>query len=187
MFIPIVMLIVTAVSNGANITDGLDGLTTGTSAIIGVTLGVFAYVSGNTFFAYYLNIMYIPDSGELVIFISAFVGACVGFLWYNSFPAQVFMGDTGSLPLGGLIGFVAIVIRQELMLFLVGGVFVIEALSVMLQVGYFKATDGKRLFRIAPIHHHFHLGGWTETQTVVRFWLLTAILAAFALASIKLR
>ena len=192
VFIPIVMLIVTAVSNGANITDGLDGLTTGTSAIIGVTLGVFAYVSGNTFFADYLNIMYIPNSGELVIFISAFVGACVGFLWYNSFPAQVFMGDTGSLALGGIIAVFAIAIRKELLIPILCGIFLIENVSVMMQVGYFKYTKkkygvGKRIFKMAPLHHHYQMLGLHESKIVTRFWIAGVMLAVLTIITLKLR
>ena len=192
VFIPIVMLIVTAVSNGANITDGLDGLTTGTSAIIGVTLGVFAYVSGNTFFADYLNIMYIPNSGELVIFISAFVGACVGFLWYNSFPAQVFMGDTGSLALGGIIAVFAIAIRKELLIPILCGIFLIENVSVMMQVCYFKYTKkkygvGKRIFKMAPLHHHYQMLGLHESKIVTRFWIAGVMLAVLTIITLKLR
>ena len=192
VFIPIVILIVTAVSNGANISDGLDGLTTGTSAIIGATLGVFAYVSGNTFFADYLNIMYIPNSGELVIFISAFVGACVGFLWYNSFPAQVFMGDTGSLALGGIIAVFAIAIRKELLIPILCGIFLVENLSVMMQVGYFKYTKkkygvGRRIFKMAPLHHHYQLLGLHESKIVTRFWIAGVMLAVLTIITLKLR
>lgn len=192
VFIPIVILIVTAVSNGANITDGLDGLATGTSAIIGATLGILAYVSGNTIFADYLNIMYIPHSGELVIFISAFVGACVGFLWYNSFPAQVFMGDTGSLALGGIIAVFAIAIRKELLIPILCGIFLVENISVMLQVGYFKYTkkkfgEGRRIFKMAPLHHHYQKVGFHEAKIVSRFWIVGVMLAILTIVTLKLR
>ncbi|HIA35198.1 MAG TPA: phospho-N-acetylmuramoyl-pentapeptide-transferase [Flavobacteriales bacterium] len=192
IFIPIVILIVTAVSNGVNITDGLDGLATGTSAIIGASLGILSYVSGNMFFADYLNIMYIPQTGELVIFISAFVGACVGFLWYNSYPAQVFMGDTGSLALGGIIAVFAIVIRKELLIPILCGVFLVENLSVMIQVGYFKYTkkkfgEGRRIFKMAPLHHHYQKLGFNESKIVTRFWIITVMLAVLTLVTLKLR
>lgn len=192
IFIPIVILIITAVSNGANITDGLDGLATGTSAIIGVTLGILAYVSGNMVFADYLNIMYIPNTGELVIFIAAFVGACIGFLWYNSYPAQVFMGDTGSLSLGGIIAVFAIVIRKELMIPILCGIFFIESLSVILQVGWFKFTKkrfgvGKRIFKMAPLHHHYQMKGYHEAKIVQRFFITGIILAVFAVITLKVR
>ncbi len=192
VFIPIVILIITAVSNGANITDGLDGLATGTSAIIGVTLGILAYVSGNVLFADYLNIMYIPHTGELVIFIAAFVGACVGFLWYNSYPAQVFMGDTGSLTLGGIIAVFAIVIRKELLIPILCGVFFIESLSVIIQVTWFKITrkrfgEGRRIFRMAPLHHHFQMKGLHEAKIVQRFFIVGIILAVFSVITLKLR
>lgn len=192
IFIPIVIIIVTAVSNGANMTDGLDGLATGTSAIIGVTLAVFAYVSGNTIFADYLNIMYIPDSGELVIFIGAFIGACIGFLWYNSYPAQVFMGDTGSLALGGIIAVFALAIRKELLIPVFCGVFLIENLSVMIQVGYFKYTkkklgEGKRVFLMAPLHHHYQKKGMHESKIVSRFWIVGVMLAILSIVTLKLR
>tara|TARA_B100000767_G_scaffold88415_1_gene84930 strand:+ start:5545 stop:6759 length:1215 start_codon:yes stop_codon:yes gene_type:complete len=191
-FVLMVIFIVTAVSNGANMTDGLDGLATGTSAIIGVTLGILAYVSGNLFFADYLNIMYIPGSAELVIFMSAFVGACVGFLWYNSFPAQVFMGDTGSLALGGIIAVFAISIRKELLIPILCGVFLIENVSVILQVSYFKYTkrkfgEGKRLFRMAPLHHHYQKIGMHESKIVTRFWIVGVILAVLTIVTLKLR
>jgi len=187
-----VILIITAVSNGANITDGLDGLATGTSAIIGVTLGILAYVSGNVLFADYLNIMYIPHTGELVIFIAAFVGACVGFLWYNSYPAQVFMGDTGSLTLGGIIAVFAIVIRKELLIPILCGVFFIESLSVIIQVTWFKITrkrfgEGRRIFRMAPLHHHFQMKGLHEAKIVQRFFIVGIILAVFSVITLKLR
>jgi len=192
IFIPIIILIVTAVSNGANMTDGLDGLATGTSAIIGVTLGILAYVSGNAVFANYLNIMYIPDSGELVIYISAFIGACIGFLWYNSYPAQVFMGDTGSLAIGGIIAVFAIMIRKELLIPILCGVFLIENLSVMLQVSYFKYTkkkfgEGKRIFKMAPIHHHYQIKGYHESKIVLRFFIVGILLAVITLVTLKLR
>jgi phospho-N-acetylmuramoyl-pentapeptide-transferase len=196
IFIPIVILIVTAVSNGANITDGIDGLATGTSAIIGVVLGILAYVSGNTVFADYLNIMYIPNSGELVIFIAAFVGACVGFLWYNSFPAQVFMGDTGSLALGGIIAVFAIAIRKELLIPILCGVFLVENLSVMMQVAYFKRMKKKfgieyarenRLFKMAPLHHHYQKLGMHESKIVSRFWIIGIMLAVLTIVTLKLR
>ncbi|MFN3916899.1 MAG: phospho-N-acetylmuramoyl-pentapeptide-transferase [Flavobacteriales bacterium] len=192
IFIPIVILIVTAVSNGANITDGLDGLATGTSAIIGTTLAIFAYLSGNAIFADYLNIMYIPDTGELVIFISTFIGACIGFLWYNSYPAQVFMGDTGSLALGGIIATFAIAIRKELLIPVLCGVFLIENLSVMIQVAYFKYTkkkygEGRRVFLMSPLHHHYQKKGIHEAKIVARFWILGIILAVLSIVTLKLR
>jgi len=192
IFIPIVIFIITAVSNGANITDGLDGLATGISAIIGITLGIFAYVSGNTIFADYLNIMYIPNSGELAIFVSAFVGACIGFLWYNSFPAQVFMGDTGSLALGGVIAVFAIIIRKELLIPIFCGVFLVENLSVIMQVSYFKYTKkrfgvGKRIFKMSPLHHHYQLKGYHESKIVLRFFIIGIFLAVVAIVTLKLR
>ena len=192
IFIPVVILIITAVSNGANMTDGLDGLATGSSAIIGVTLGILAYVSGNVVFANYLNIMYIPNTGELVIFIAAFVGACIGFLWYNSYPAQVFMGDTGSLSLGGIIAVFAIVIRKELMIPILCGIFFVESLSVILQVSWFKFTrkrfgEGRRIFRMAPLHHHYQLKGWHEAKIVQRFFIVGIMLAVFSVITLKLR
>ncbi len=192
VFIPIVIFIITAVSNGANMTDGLDGLATGTSAIIGVTLAVFAYVSGNTIFADYLNIMYIPHSGELVVFIGAFVGACVGFLWYNSYPAQVFMGDTSSLALGGIIAVFALAVRKELLIPVFCGVFLVENLSVMIQVAYFKYTkkklgEGKRVFLMAPLHHHYQKKGYHESKIVSRFWIIGVMLAILSIVTLKLR
>lgn len=192
IYIPIVILIVTAVSNGANITDGIDGLATGTSAIIGTTLAIFAYVSGNTVFANYLNIMYIPNSGELMVFMSAFVGACVGFLWFNSYPAQVFMGDTGSLALGGIIAVFAIAIRKELLIPIICGIFLIENLSVMLQVGYFKYTkkrygEGRRIFKMSPLHHHYQKLGYHESKIVTRFWIVGIMLAVLSVVTLKLR
>tara|TARA_B100000927_G_scaffold114245_1_gene92418 strand:+ start:1283 stop:2497 length:1215 start_codon:yes stop_codon:yes gene_type:complete len=192
IFIVIVIFVITAVSNGANMTDGLDGLATGTSAINGAALVLFCYVSGNIIAADYLNIMYIPDSGELVIYMSAFVGACVGFMWYNSFPAQVFMGDTGSLSLGGIIAVVAILIRKELLIPILCGVFLIENLSVLIQVSYFKYTrkkfgEGKRIFRMAPIHHHFQKKGIHESKIVTRFWIVAVMLAILTVVTLKLR
>ncbi len=192
IFIPFVILIITAVSNGVNISDGLDGLATGTSAIVGGALGVLAYVSGNIFFADYLNIMYIPLSGELVVFISAFVGACVGFLWYNSYPAQVFMGDTGSLALGGIIAVFAIAIRKELLIPILCGIFLVENLSVVIQVGYFKYTkrkygEGRRVFKMAPLHHHYQKMGMHESKIVTRFWIVCVMLAVLAIITLKLR
>jgi len=196
IFIPIVIIIVTAVSNGANITDGIDGLATGTSAIIGVVLGILAYVSGNTVFADYLNIMYIPNSGELVVFIAAFVGACIGFLWYNSFPAQVFMGDTGSLALGGIIAVFAIAIRKELLIPILCGIFLVENVSVMMQVAYFKRMKKKfgieyarenRLFKMAPLHHHYQKLGMHESKIVFRFLIIGIMLAALTIITLKLR
>ncbi len=192
IFIPIVIFIVTAVSNGANLTDGLDGLATGTSAIIGVTLAVFAYVSGNIIFADYLNIMYIPGSGELVVFISAFIGACVGFLWYNQYPAQVFMGDTGSLALGGIIAVFALAIRKELLIPILCGVFLMENLSVVMQVSYFKYTkkkfgEGRRIFLMSPLHHHFQKKGMHEAKIVGRFWIVGLMLAVLTIVTLKLR
>ena len=192
IFIPMVIFIVTAVSNGANLTDGIDGLATGTSAIIGLVLAIFAYVSGNIIFADYLNIMYIPNSGELVIFIAAFVGACVGFLWYNSYPAQVFMGDTGSLAIGGIIAVFAIAIRKELLIPIICGIFLIENLSVLLQVSYFKYTkkkfgEGKRIFLMSPLHHHYQKAGLHESKIVTRFWIVGIMLAILSFVTLKLR
>ena len=192
LFILVVIFVIAAVSNGANMTDGLDGLATGTSAIIGSTLVLFTYVSGNIIAADYLNIMYIPDSGELVIYMSAFVGSCVGFMWYNSYPAQVFMGDTGSLSLGGIIAVVAILIRKELLIPILCGVFLIENLSVILQVGYFKYTrkkygEGKRIFMMAPLHHHFQKLGIHESKIVTRFWIVGIFLAILTIVTLKLR
>ena len=192
LFIIVVIFIVTSVSNGANLTDGLDGLATGTSAIIGATLAIFAYVSGNILAADYLNIMYIPNVGEIVIFMSAFVGACVGFLWYNSFPAQVFMGDTGSLSLGGIIAVVAILIRKELLIPILCGVFLIENLSVVLQVGWFKYTkkkygEGRRIFKMSPLHHHYQKLGYHESKIVTRFWIIGIMLAVITIVTLKLR
>jgi phospho-N-acetylmuramoyl-pentapeptide-transferase len=192
IYILIVIFIVTAVSNGANITDGLDGLATGVSAIIGICLGIFAYVSGNIKFAEYLNIMYIPNLGELSIFIAAFVGACIGFLWYNSYPAQMFMGDTGSLALGGIIAALAIIVRKELLIPIFCLVFLVENLSVMIQVSYFKYTkkkygEGRRVFLMSPLHHHFQKKGFHESKIAVRFWIVTILSVAFAIVTLKLR
>jgi len=192
LYILIVTFIIIAVSNGANITDGLDGLATGTSAIIGVCLGVFAYLSGNVNFAQYLNIMYIPNLGELTIFIAAFVGACIGFLWYNNFPAQVFMGDTGSLALGGIIATLAIVIRKELLIPIICGVFLIENMSVIIQVGYFKYTkkrfgEGRRIFLMSPLHHHYQKLGYHESKIAVRFWIIGLLLAVLSIVTLKLQ
>ncbi len=192
IYVVIVVFIVTAVSNGANITDGLDGLAAGTSATIGITLAIFAYVSGNLLFSQYLNVMYIPDLGELVVFATAFVGACIGFLWYNAFPAQVFMGDTGSLSIGGIIAVMALAVRKEMLLPLICGVFLIENLSVMLQVGYFKYTKrkygvGQRIFAMAPLHHHFQKRNLHEAKIVSRFWLIGIMLAIFSLVTLKIR
>jgi phospho-N-acetylmuramoyl-pentapeptide-transferase len=192
IFIPVVIFIITAVSNGANITDGIDGLATGTSAIAAFTLLVFAYISGNIVFSNYLSIMYLPQTGELVIFIAAFIGACVGFLWYNSYPAQVFMGDTGSLALGGIIAVLAIIVRKELLIPILCGVFVAENLSVMLQVGYFKYTknkygEGRRIFKMAPLHHHFQKLGMHESKIVTRFWIVGIMLAVLTIVTLKIR
>ena len=192
LFTIVVVLVIVSVSNGSNLTDGLDGLATGVCAIIGVTLGVFAYVSSNLILADYLNILYIPNASELVIFIAAYVGSCIAFLWFNSFPAQIFMGDTGSLTLGGIIGVFAILIRKELLLPLLCGVFLIENLSVILQVSYFKYTKkkfgiGKRIFKMTPIHHHFQLKGIHENKIVIRFWIVALILAVLSVVTLKLR
>jgi len=192
VFLFFMITIITFISNGANITDGIDGLATGTSAIIGITLAILAYVSGNTVIADYLNIMYIPNSGELVIFAGAFVGACVGFLWYNSYPAQVFMGDTGSLAIGGIIAVFAIMIRKELMLPVLAGVFLVENFSVIIQVSWFKYTkkkfgEGKRVFLMAPLHHHFQKRGFHEAKIVTRFWIIGIILAVITVITLKLR
>lgn len=192
LFIPVVIFIITAVSNGANLTDGLDGLATGTSAIIAVALAVLAYVSGSIIFADYLNIMYIPHSGELVVFAAAFIGACIGFLWYNSFPAQVFMGDTGSLSLGAIIAVFALAIRKELLIPILCGIFLIENLSVVLQVSYFKYTKnkfgaGRRIFLMAPLHHHYQKKGFHESKIVTRFWITGIILAVVSIITLKIR
>ncbi len=187
-----VIIIITAVSNGANMTDGLDGLATGTSAIMGVTLGILAYLSGNILYADYLNIMYIPYSGELVIYMSAFIGAMVGFLWYNSYPAQVFMGDTGSLSIGGIIAVFAILIRKELLIPILCGIFLMESLSVLIQVSYFKYTrkrfgEGRRVYRMAPLHHHYQLKGYSEPKIVTRFWIVGILLAVITIVTLKMR
>jgi phospho-N-acetylmuramoyl-pentapeptide-transferase len=192
LYILIVIFIITAVSNGANITDGLDGLVTGTSALIGVCLGVFAYASGSLLFADYLNIMYIPNLGELSIFIGAMIGACIGFLWYNSFPAQVFMGDTGSLTLGGIIAALAIIVHKELLIPIFCGVFLVENLSVMLQVAYFKYTkkkygEGRRIFLMSPLHHHYQKKGYHEAKIVIRFWIVTLVCVVLSIVTLKLR
>lgn len=192
VYIIAVTFIITAVSNGANITDGLDGLTAGVSALIGACLGVFIYVSGSTRIAEYLNIMYIPNLGELSVFVGAFVGGCIGFLWYNAYPAQVFMGDTGSLALGGIIASLAIIVRKELLIPIFCGVFLVENLSVMLQVGYFKYTkrkygEGRRIFLMSPLHHHYQKLGYHESKIAVRFWIVTILCVLFALVTFKLR
>jgi phospho-N-acetylmuramoyl-pentapeptide-transferase len=192
LFILIVIFIITAVSNGANLTDGLDGLATGTSALIGVLLGIFAYASGNLIFADYLNIMYIPNLGELSIFIAALIGACIGFLWYNSYPAQVFMGDTGSLTLGGIIAALAIIVHKELLIPIFCGVFLVENVSVMIQVGYFKYTKrkygvGRRVFLKSPLHHHYQVKGFHEAKIVTRFWIVTVLCVVMSIVTLKLR
>jgi phospho-N-acetylmuramoyl-pentapeptide-transferase len=192
VFIPLVIFIITAVSNGSNLTDGMDGLATGTSAIIGATLGLLAWVSGNIIFADYLNIMYLPNTGELTIFIGSFVGGCIGFLWYNSYPAQVFMGDTGSLALGGSIAVFAIIIRKELLIPILCGIFLMESLSVVLQVGWFKYTKkrfgaGRRIFKMSPLHHHFQVLGYPEPKIVQRFMIVGIILAVVTIITLKLR
>jgi len=191
-FVLIVIFIITAVSNGANLTDGIDGLAAGTSAIIVATLAVFAWISGNLVFSNYLNVMFIPNSGEMTIFISAFVGGLIGFLWYNTFPAQVFMGDTGSLTIGGIIAVIAIAVRKELLIPVLAGVFLVEVLSVMLQVSYFKYTrkkfgEGKRIFLMSPLHHHFQKKGIHESKIVVRFWIVAIMLAVITVITLKLR
>lgn len=192
VYILVVTFIITAVSNGANITDGLDGLAAGVSAIIGAALGVFVYVSGNYVFADYLNVMYIPNLGELSIFVGAFVGACIGFLWYNAYPAQVFMGDTGSLALGGIIASLAIIVRKELLIPIFCGVFLIENLSVIIQVGYFKYTkkkygEGRRVFLMSPLHHHYQKKGFHESKIAVRFWIITILLVVTSILTLKTR
>ncbi|RZF59417.1 phospho-N-acetylmuramoyl-pentapeptide-transferase [Sphingobacterium corticibacterium] len=192
VFLVVIVFIVTAVSNGANITDGIDGLATGTSAIIGITLAILAYVSGNVIFSDYLNIMYIPNSGELVIFAGAFVGACTGFLWYNAYPAQVFMGDTGSLTIGGIIAAFAILIRKELLIPMLCGIFLLENLSVIMQVSYFKYTrkkygEGRRIFLMSPLHHHYQKKGYHESKIVMRFFIVSIILAILTIVTLKVR
>ncbi len=192
IFIPIVIFIITAVSNGANLTDGIDGLAAGSSAIIVLTLGIFAWVSGNIIFANYLDVMYIPNSGEMTIFIAAFVGALIGFLWYNTYPAQVFMGDTGSLTIGGIIAVLAIAVRKELLIPILAGVFFIETLSVILQVSYFKYSrkkygEGRRIFKMSPLHHHYQKSGYHESKIVTRFWIIGILLAVLSIVTLKLR
>lgn len=192
IFIPIVIFIVTAVSNGANLTDGIDGLAAGTSAISTLVLGIFAFISGNVVLSTYLNVMYIPNSGEMTVFISAFVGALIGFLWYNTYPAQVFMGDTGSLTIGGIIAVMAIAVRKELLIPVLCGVFLAENLSVVLQVSYFKYTkkkygEGRRIFLMSPLHHHFQKKGYHESKIVTRFWIIAILLGVFCVVSLKLR
>ncbi len=192
VFIPIVIFIITAVSNGANLTDGIDGLAAGTSAISTFVLGIFAFVSGNVIFSEYLDIMYIPNSGEMTVFISAFMGSLIGFLWYNTYPAQVFMGDTGSLTIGGIIAVMAIAVRKELLIPVLCGVFFVENLSVVLQVSYFKYTkkkygQGRRIFLMSPLHHHFQKKGYHESKIVTRFWIIAILLGVFCLVSLKLR
>ena len=192
IFIPIVIFIITAVSNGANLTDGIDGLAAGTSAIIGVTLALFAWVSGNVIFSEYLNIMYIPNTGEMTIFIMAFVGSLIGFLWYNAYPAQVFMGDTGSLTIGGIIAVIAIAVRKELLIPILCGIFLMENLSVVLQVGWFKYTkkkfgEGRRIFRMSPLHHHYQIKGFHESKIVTRFWIVGIFLAVITIVTLKIR
>ncbi|MDM1043969.1 phospho-N-acetylmuramoyl-pentapeptide-transferase [Myroides sp. 1354] len=192
IFIPIVIFIVTAVSNGANLTDGIDGLAAGTSAISTFVLGIFAFISGNVIFANYLDIMYIPNSGEMTVFVSAFIGALIGFLWYNTFPAQVFMGDTGSLTIGGIIAVLAIAVRKELLIPVLCAVFFAETLSVVLQVSYFKYTknkygEGRRIFLMSPLHHHFQKKGYHESKIVTRFWIIAILLGVFCVISLKLR
>jgi phospho-N-acetylmuramoyl-pentapeptide-transferase len=192
IYIIFVIFIITAVSNGANITDGVDGLATGVSAIAGLAFGVFAYLSGNYVFADYLNIMHIPNLGELAIFVGAFVGACIGFLWYNAYPAQVFMGDTGSLALGGIIGALAIIVRKELLIPIICGIFLVENISVLLQVYYFKYTrkkygEGRRLLKMAPLHHHYQLSGYHESKIVTRFWIIGIMLVVLSIVSLKVQ
>ena len=192
IFIPMIIFIITAVSNGANLTDGIDGLAAGSSAIMGVTLAILAWVSGNIIFADYLNIMFIPHSGEITIFIGAFIGALVGFLWFNAYPAQVFMGDTGSLTIGGIIAVIAIVIRKEMLIPIISGVFLMENLSVVIQVAYFKYTrnkygEGRRVFLMAPLHHHFQKKNYHESKIVIRFWIIGVMLSVLALITLKVR
>ena len=191
-FIIVVIFIIVAVSNGANLTDGIDGLAAGSSAIIGATLALLAFLSGNIIFSDYLNIMYLPNQGELTIFLASFVGACIGFLWYNSYPAQVFMGDTGSLSIGGIIAVIAIMLRKELLIPILCGIFLVENLSVVLQVSYFKYTkkrfgEGRRIFLMSPLHHHFQKKGYHETKIVTRFWIIGIMLALFTIITFKIR
>lgn len=192
VYVLVVILIITAISNGANLTDGLDGLASGTSAIIGTTLGILAYLSGNAIYADYLNIMYLPDTGELVVFMSAFIGAMIGFMWYNSFPAQVFMGDTGSLAIGGIIAVFAVLIRKELLIPILCGIFIMESISVVMQVGYFKYTkkkygEGRRIFKMSPLHHHYQKIGYPEPKIVTRFWIVGILLAVITIVTLKIR
>ena len=192
VFIPIVIFILTAVSNGANLTDGIDGLAAGSSAIIVLALGLFAWVSGNSIFSDYLNIMYIPNVGEVVIFVAAFSGALIGFLWFNAYPATVFMGDTGSLTIGAIIAVIALIVRKELLIPLLCGVFLVENLSVILQVGYFKYSRkktgvGKRIFKMSPLHHHYQKMGYHESKIVARFWIIGIILAVLSIVTLKIR
>ena len=192
LFLPLVIFVVTAVSNAANLTDGIDGLASGTSAIIGAVLGLFAYVSGNTLIADYLSILYIPDAGEMLVFAACFVGTCIGFLWYNAYPAKVFMGDTGSLTLGGIIAAMALLLRKELLIPVLCGIFLIENLSVVLQVGYFKYTkkkygEGRRIFKMAPLHHHYQKLGMHEAKIATRFWIVGVLLAVFSIITLKTR
>ena len=192
VFIPIVIIIVTAVSNGANLTDGIDGLAAGTSAIIALTLGILAWISGNVIFSDYLDVMFIPRAGEIVVFVGAFTGALVGFLWYNAYPAQVFMGDTGSLTIGGIIAVIALIVRKELLIPVLCGIFFAESLSVMLQVGYFKYTkkkfgEGRRIFKMAPLHHHYQKMGYHESKIVTRFWIVGIALAIITIVTLKIR
>jgi phospho-N-acetylmuramoyl-pentapeptide-transferase len=192
VFIPLVIIIVTAVSNGANLTDGIDGLAAGTSAIIALTLGILAWISGNVIFSDYLDVMFIPRAGEIVVFVGAFTGALVGFLWYNAYPAQVFMGDTGSLTIGGIIAVIALIVRKELLIPVLCGIFFAESLSVMLQVGYFKYTkkkfgEGRRIFKMAPLHHHYQKMGYHESKIVTRFWIVGIALAIITIVTLKIR
>jgi len=192
VFIPIVIFIVTAVSNGANLTDGIDGLAAGSSAIIVFALAIFAFISGNIVFSDYLNVMFIPRLGEVVVFIAAFVGALIGFLWYNTYPAQVFMGDTGSLTIGGVIAVIAIAVRKELLIPLLCGIFFAESLSVILQVSWFKYTrkkygEGRRIFKMSPLHHHYQKSGYHESKIVTRFWIVGIFLAILSIVTLKLR
>jgi len=192
IFVPLLIFIITAVSNGANLTDGLDGLLTGVAAVIGAALGILAYVSGNAIFADYLNILYLPHTEELVVFSACFIGACIGFLWYNSYPASVFMGDTGSLSIGGIIAVMAIILRKELLIPILCGVILMETLSVTLQVSYFRYTkkkygEGRRIFLMSPIHHHYQKKGWHESKIVVRFWIISILLAVMTIITLKMR
>lgn len=192
VYVLAVIFIITAVSNGANITDGIDGLAAGSSAIVGATLALLAFLSGNLIFSDYLNIMYLPNQGELTIFLASFVGACIGFLWYNSYPAQVFMGDTGSLSIGGIIAVIAIILRKELLIPILCGIFLVENLSVIVQVSYFKYTkkrlgEGKRIFKMSPLHHHYQKSGYAEPKIVTRFWIVGIMLALFTILTFKIR